>query len=78
VNKQQICVGGSNKTKVQNTYSCIRHLELVDNTLKEKTPTPKTRQTMKQFLKTIQYIRRFYNFSPSFDAFDAPTITTFE
>jgi len=78
VDKQQICVGGSNRSKVQNTYSCITHLKFVDKALEEKTPTPKTQQTMKQFKKNTQHIRRFYKFSPSFDAFDAPTITTFE
>jgi CRISPR/Cas system endoribonuclease Cas6 (RAMP superfamily) len=53
-------VGGNNKSKVQNTYTCITHLELIDKTLEEKTPTPKTRQTMKQFKKDTQHIRIFH------------------
>jgi hypothetical protein len=49
VDKQQICVGGSNGSKVKNTYSCITHLEFVDKALEENIHTPKTQQAMKQF-----------------------------
>jgi hypothetical protein len=40
-------VDGGNESKVQNTYNCITHLELVDKVLEKERCTPNAQETMK-------------------------------
>jgi hypothetical protein len=40
-------VGGGSESKVQNTYDCITHLELVNKVLEKERCTQKAQETMR-------------------------------
>lgn len=59
------------RSKQKSTCSCITHLELIDQALKEEKCTLNTQETIEK--NTHNILEGFFVFSPSYDVFDAPT-----